>query len=108
MNTGSNNVLFQEGSPVIALSPEHAATIAASGFSKSAVRDYIYEKSRIPLHRFYPRAIQKHYPRWDENKTVPITARKEDVIIIVVGGTGKHSAYLPAFIQPSITKAIVE
>jgi hypothetical protein len=108
MNTGSNNVLFQEGSPVIALSPEHAATIAASGFSKNAVRDYIYEKSRIPLKRFYPRAIEKHYSGWGENETVPITARKEDLIIIVVGGTGKHSAYLPAFIPPSITKAIVE
>ena len=108
MNTGSNNVLFQEGSPVIALSPEHAATIAAGGFSKNAVRDYIYEKSRIPLKRFYPRAIEKHYSGWGENETVPITAHKEDLIIIVVGGTGKHSAYLPAFIPPSITKAIEE
>ena len=37
-DTGSNNVLFQVGSPVIALSPEHAATIAADGFSKKDVR----------------------------------------------------------------------
>jgi hypothetical protein len=107
-NTGSNNVLFQEGSPVIALCPEHAATIASGGFSKSDVRDYIYEKSRIPLNRFYPRAIQNYYSGWGENETVPITARKEDIIIIVVGGSGKHSAYLPAFIPPSITKAIEE
>jgi len=37
---------------------------------------------------------------------VPITARKEDLIIIVVGGTGKHSAYLPAFLPPSVTREI--
>ena len=49
MTTGSNNVLFQEGSPVIALCPEHAATIAADGFSKNDVRSYIYEKGRLPL-----------------------------------------------------------
>jgi hypothetical protein len=106
MNTGANNVLFQEGSPVIALGPEHAATIAADGYSKNDVRDYIYEKSRIPLNRFHRRAIDKYYPGWDENATVPITARKEDIIIIVVGGTGKHSSYLPAFIPPSVTKEI--
>jgi hypothetical protein len=108
MTTGSNNVLFQEGSPVIAFSPEHAATIAADGYSKNDVRDYIYEKARIPLNRFFRRAIDKYYSGWDENAKVPITARKEDIIIIVVGGTGKHSAYLPAFIPPSLTKAIAE
>jgi hypothetical protein len=108
MTTGSNNVLFQEGSPVIALCPEHAATIAADGFSKNDVRSYIYEKGRIPLKRFYKRAIEKHFSDWDDNALVPLTAHKEDIIIIVVGGPGKHSAYLPAFLPPSITKAIVE
>ena len=108
MTTGSNNVLFQEGSPVIALSPEHAATIAASGFSKNDVRTYIYEKGRIPIKRFYKRAIETHYSGLDENALVPIAARKEDIIIVVIGGAGKHSAYLPAFLPPSITKTIKE
>jgi hypothetical protein len=106
MTTGSNNVLFQEGSPVIALCPEHAMTIAADGFSKNDIRSYIYEKSRIPLNRFYKRTIEKHFPDWCENELVPLTAHKEDLIIIVVGGSGKHSAYLPAFLPPSVTKAI--
>ncbi len=106
MTTGSNNVLFQEGSPVICLCPEHAKTIASDGFSKNDVRSYIYEKGRIPLKRFYRRAIEKHYSGWDKNALVPITSHKEDIIIIVVGGPGKHSSYLPAFFPPSITKAI--
>jgi hypothetical protein len=108
MTTGSNNVLFQEGTPVIALCPEHAATIAADGFSKNDVRNYIYEKSKIPLKRFYKRQIEKYYSGWDENALIPITAHKEDLIIIVIGGTGKHSAYLPAFLPPSVTKPITE
>jgi len=106
MTTGSNNILFQEGSPIIALCPEHAQTIASDGFSKNDVRSYLYEKSRIPLSRFYKRAIEKHYSGWDENALVPLTAHKEDIIIIVVGGPGKHSAYLPAFLPPSVTRAI--
>jgi hypothetical protein len=108
MTMGSNNVLFQEGTPVIALCPEHAATIASDGFSKNDVRNYIYEKSKIPLKRFYKRQIEKYYSGWDENALIPITAHKEDLIIIVIGGTGKHSAYLPVFLPPSITKPITE
>jgi hypothetical protein len=106
MTMGSNNVLFQEGTPVIALCPEHAATIAADGFSKNDVRNYIYEKSKIPLKRFYKRQIEKYYSGWDEHALIPITAHKEDLIIIVIGGAGKHSAYLPAFLPPSVTKPI--
>jgi len=106
MVTGSNNVMGQDGSPVIALGPEHAATIAADGFSKNDVRTYIHEKGRIPLKRFHKRAIEKYYPGWDENAMVPITAHKEDITIIVVGGTGKHSAYIPTTGEPSVTRPI--
>jgi hypothetical protein len=108
MNTGANNVLFQDGTPVIAFCPEHAAAVAAAGFSKNDVRNYIYENSKMPLTRFYPRQIEKYFPGFDKDALVPLTARKEDLIIIVVGGTGKHSSYLPAFLPPSITKAIAE
>jgi hypothetical protein len=72
------------------------------------VRNYIYEKSKIPLKRFYKRQIEKYYSGWDENALIPLTAHKEDLIIIVIGGTGKHSAYLPAFLPPSVTKPITE
>ena len=65
MTMGSNNVLFQASTPVIVLCPEHAATIAADGFSKNDVRSYIYEKSNIPLKRFYKRQIEKYYSGWE-------------------------------------------
>ena len=48
MNTGANNALFQDGTPVIAFCPEHAAAVAAAGFSKNDVRNYIYENSKMP------------------------------------------------------------
>ena len=101
MTTGSNNILFQEGSPIIALCPEHAQTIAADGFSKNDVRSYLYEKSRIPLSRFYKRAIEKHYSGWDKNALIPLTAHKEDIIIIVVGGP-RQTFSLPAGFSATI------
>jgi hypothetical protein len=108
MNTGTNNVLFQDGTPVLAVCPEHAAVIAAAGFSKQAVRDYIYEHSKMPVSRFYKRQSDKYFPGWADDVLVPICKHKEDLIIIVVGGTGKHSSYLPAFLPPSVTRKIGE
>jgi hypothetical protein len=108
MNTGSNNVLFQDGNPLIALCPEHAATIAKSGFSKNDARAYIHENARIPIKRFLKGAIEKFYSGWDENALVPITAHKENIAIIVVGGPGKHSAYIPTTAPTLVTRAIVD
>ncbi len=105
---GHNNILSQGGNPILALGPEHAATIARNGFSKSDVKAFIYEKARIPRRRFYERAIQRYYPNLDENALISITAEKEDLIVIVVGGPGKHSSFLPTFgSSRSITKAIL-
>lgn len=104
---GNNNVLFQCGEPIIALGPEHAATIAKDGFSKNDVKAFIHENARIPRRKFFERAIQRYYPDLDENALIPITPDKEDIIVIVVGGPGKHSSILPTFgPSRSITRAI--
>ena len=105
---GNNDVLLQYGEPILALGPEHAATIAKGGFSKSDVKAFIHEKARIPRKRFFERAIQRYYPDLDENALIPVTPKKEDIIVIVVGGPGKHSSFLPTFGRShSITKAIL-
>ncbi|MFC2005402.1 hypothetical protein ACFLVG_00350 [Chloroflexota bacterium] len=105
---GSNNVLYQCGNPILALGPEHAATIAKDGFSKSDVKAFIHEKARVPRRRFHESIIQRCYPNLDEDALIPITGKKEDLIVIVVGGPGKHSSFLPSFgPSRSITKAIL-
>ncbi len=104
---GNNNVLSQGGSPILALGPEHAATIAEGGFSKSDVKAYIHEKARMPRRNFYERAIQHYYPNLDDDALIPITPKKEDIIVIVVGGAGKHSSFLPGRSSLSVTKAIL-
>ncbi len=105
---GNNNVLLQSGSPILALGPEHAATIARGGFSKSDVKAFIHEKARIPRRRFHERTIQRHYPNLDENALIPIIPEKDNIMVIVVGGPGKHSSFLPSLshVHP-ITKAIL-
>jgi hypothetical protein len=94
---GSNNVLAQRGNPVLALGPEHAATIAKGGFSKRDVKAYIHEKARIPRNRLYEGLVTRRFPDLGEDASIPVTLNQEDLIIIVVGGAGKHSSFLPSF-----------
>jgi hypothetical protein len=102
--TGSNNA-HHESRPVIALCPEHAATIAGSGFSKSDVKKYLHENARIPLSKFstenVDRRLRKKFPERYGNASldtlVPMAKQPEDYIVIVVGGAGKHSAFIPTF-----------
>jgi len=58
---GNNHVRGLGGDAVLALGPEHAATIAKDGFSKQSVIDYLYERARVPRRAFYERAREKHY-----------------------------------------------
>ena len=106
---GNNHVrglIAGDGDAIVALGPEHAATIAQGGFSKNDVRDFLYEKARIPRKAFYERAREKNHPNMDEEALIPPTALKENLIIIVVGGPGKHSSYLPGHTSRLMTKAI--
>ncbi len=104
---GSNNLRFQRGNVILALGPEHANTISNGGFSKGDVKAYIHDKARIPRIRFGERALQYLFYNFDEDALIPIVPAKEDIIIIVVGGPGKHSSWLPPFSNSrAITKAI--
>ena len=105
--TGNNNVLKQYGEPILALGPEHAETLFRSGFSKSSIREVIHEKARIPITRFNPGAVSRYFSQMSADSLLPITAHKEDIMIIVVGGPGKHSSFLPSFgITRSVTREV--
>ena len=106
---GNNNVrgaLGGDGDAMLALGPEHAGTIAKEGFSKKDVLDYLYEHARIPRKAFYERARMKHYPDKPEDYMVPPTIKREDLHLIVVGGPGKHSSYMPGHMSHLVTRAI--
>ena len=49
--TGANNA-YTGGETLLALGPEHAATMADDGFSKADIRDWLHQHARIPLERY--------------------------------------------------------
>ena len=86
---------------LVVLGPEHAATIAADGFSRADVQRYLYEHARIPLRRRQQGGMWgiHDWPRWmttaDEHAPLPIVPGPEEILVAVAGGPGKHSAVVP-------------
>ena len=102
---GSNNILSR-GSPVLAFGPEHAATVAAEGWSREDVQKYVFENARYPLAELSDElfeVIQEHtaqgvpVPLFERDALAPIADTPESIHVIVAGGPGKHSAWLPTF-----------
>lgn len=109
---GNNNLIFFSGEPVLMLGPEHAATLARDGFTKEQIKDFIFENARVPLksvseeHIQYRRKSPERYGEFVESEMIPL-ARREDIVVMVVGGAGKHSCFIPTFgLSNSVTKKI--
>ncbi|MBI2322383.1 MAG: hypothetical protein HYU88_09955 [Chloroflexi bacterium] len=92
------------GIPVIvALCPEHATEIARAGFSRRDVRHYLHEHARLPVRDVVGRGLyaSNEWPVWidrdDPRATVPVVSSADDIILVVAGGDGRHSAWLPAW-----------
>jgi len=84
----------------VVLCPEHAEEVAAAGLSKSDVQEFIYQNARMPISKLVGRAHygNRNWPSWiDENNPetlVPIVRSSEDLMVLVAGGDGRHSAWL--------------
>jgi len=106
---GSNDYLFG-GEPLLILCPEHAGVLAKAGLSKDEVKKRLFEATKVPLGRFPQNAIERiAHNRSDElapigsDTTVPLTKAPEDLVLVVAGGAGQHSVYVPTF---GITRAV--
>jgi len=112
--TGSNNAYYA-GQPVLAFGPEHAATAASDGMSKRDVKQWLYDHATIPLSKFSKEGIERRFRRKlaEQYANAPLDtpvhmwAKPDDLIVIVTGGAGKHSQYIPTFGNTrSVTRAL--
>lgn len=100
---GSNNILSL-GEPILALGPEHAATIAADGISRGDLQRYLHEHARYPVDRLSPEFVEMVRDRIQggggaegDPSLLAMADDPESIHIIVAGGPGKHSAWMPTF-----------
>ncbi len=93
---------FSQSQLLVVLGPEHAATVAADDFSRADVQRFVFEHARMPLGRLRLGGMWgiHDWPRWmqtvtDESVMLPQVPSPEDVLVMVAGGAGKHSAVVP-------------
>jgi hypothetical protein len=88
---------------IVVLCPEHAEEIARAGFDRRAVRAYIHEHARLPVRvlrdRAYyaPDAWKGLVDESDPDALVPIVTSPDRIILVVAGGDGRHSSWIPAW-----------
>jgi hypothetical protein len=87
---------------LIVLGPEHAATVAGDGFTRRDVQRFVFEHARLPLGRLRQSGMwgMQDWPLWmqqatDDSVMLPRVPSPEDVLVMVAGGSGKHSAVVP-------------
>jgi hypothetical protein len=110
---GSNNI-YLGGEPLVILGPEHAATVAGGGWSKDDFKRALWERAQVPLSRFDPSNIERFaviHPAGFKDRPpetrAPIARQWSDIMVVVAGGAGKHSVFVPTFgATRSVTRRI--
>jgi len=96
--TGANSITGT--SPILfAFGPEHAATLKRDGWTIETIQEKLFHATAVEANRVSPEN-QKNYEERDVrpvNGRYYLTMSPADVLIVVAGGPGKHSAYIPAF-----------
>lgn len=89
---GGNTAYVSGCQNVVFLNPEHAAILAAAGWTKSDVQNYLFETARNDRSRVQARGLAPIWPKWfHAAERVPVVTRPEDFILAVVGGSGPAS-----------------
>lgn len=90
--------------PWLILSPEHADILKAGGLSKLEVKRQLWDLSRMPAGRMTERDLLRvkasrtgELGEIQPDTLLPIAHRPEDIRVIVAGGPGTHSVYVPCF-----------
>jgi hypothetical protein len=99
-----SNEYTHGGEPWIIVGPEHAAIFAAAGHSKDDLRKALWEATKMPGHRMaqrdFERVVQSRRAELGEitrDTLLPIAPAPEGIGIVVAGGPGTHSVYVPCF-----------
>ncbi len=109
----SNEYMFG-GEPWLILGPEHASKLARAGYSKADVKAQLWELSKLPASLL----SEKDIGRSQKARTaelgmitpatmLPISPSPKHMGLIVAGGEGTHSTYVPSFgMMRAVTRAI--
>lgn len=100
---GNNNVYMKGGDSYVFVGPEHAHQIAVEGIGRDALRRRLFELAQVP-HELFGRGQLEHIRAGLDEEVLALTAETMfvgrspgDIQVVVVGGDGRHSAWVPTF-----------
>jgi hypothetical protein len=104
---GSNNAPVSSAEFFVVLGPEHAATIAAAGWTRRDVQTFLYERARLPARvlrdAFDVVQVRPWIQDLADDDPAPITDHPDNIRVLVAGGAGKHSCVIPSW---GMTKSV--
>jgi hypothetical protein len=102
---GANTAHYSQGEVFVVFGPEHARTVADSGFSRRDVQLYLYERARMTGGQLAAGGMSgmdawapwKHALVTDDGVRLPPLNDPDDLRLLVAGGPGKHSCVIQSF-----------
>jgi hypothetical protein len=98
---GMNNAPISQAELFVVLGPEHAASLAERGLTRTDVSAYLYEHARLPARTFRRHFEELAWAGWmkqcADDDLVPMTEQPANVCVLVAGGPGKHSLVVPSW-----------
>jgi hypothetical protein len=103
------------GAPFVLLSPQHAGVFHREGWSKAEVKRRLWEASKMRAGRHkgseYDRMVTARRAELGDigpDTLLPIAEKPDDLSIVVAGGPGSHSVFMPVSAYTrSVTTEIV-
>ena len=96
--------LYSGGEPLLIIGPEQAAILGKEGISKAALKQEIFDGTRVPVTLFNLETlelIRGRRPRCFAGSgapaAIPIADQPQDIQIVVAGGAGNHSVFVPTW-----------
>ena len=103
------------GAPFVVLSPQHASLFHREGWNKAEVKRRLWEASKMRAGRSkgseFERLVTARRAELGDigpDTIVPISEKPEDLSIVVAGGPGSHSVFVPVSAHTrSVTREVV-
>lgn len=100
----TSNEYVHGGEPWLIIGSEHAEIFRREGWSKERVKSELWQRSKMAVKQLgvkeIDRARASRTPELGElhdDTPLPISPRPDDIQMIVAGGPGTHSVYIPCF-----------
>jgi hypothetical protein len=114
MSFAPSNDYWLGGEPWLIIAPEHAEVLQRDGVDKPELRRRLWEQSKMRAGRMalkdFERTRNSRRAELGEigpDTLLPVSTRPEEIGIVVAGGPGTHSIYVPSFGDTrSVTRAI--